>query len=395
MNSSTPIDLDVVIFGGGVAGLWLLDDLTRAGHAAVLLETSALGSGQTVASQGILHGGLKYTLSNLIDPGARAVAKMPLIWRDCLAGKTEPDLSHTRMRAQFCYLWQTGDTSSRLGMTGARAALRVKPIEVSQADWPDVLQPKATAVYRLDEQVICPQSFVSALAVRNTNHLVRIDKNELTFEHDAGQVRSIRLSDCNVELRPRHVVLTAGEGNAAIREQLGLTSVMQRRPLHMVMLRGKLPELNGHCTDFSKTRLTITTDQDDEGRIVWQIGGQVSEDGVSMDAPELIRHTRQEVQDILPELDLTGCQWAAYHVDRAEHVTRGGLRPGSVSLVEDANVLTAWPTKLVLAPQLASDVLEKLPKPTVGVANLALPDLPRPDVAKPPWETATTWINDH
>ena len=54
---------DVVIIGGGVAGLWTLDQLVREGHRAVLLESSRLGEGQTVAAQGIIHGGLKYSLS--------------------------------------------------------------------------------------------------------------------------------------------------------------------------------------------------------------------------------------------------------------------------------------------------------------------------------------------
>ena len=57
--------VDVLIFGGGGAGLWLLDELHRAGHRVMLAECDALGAGQTVASQGIIHGGLKYTL-----PGA-------------------------------------------------------------------------------------------------------------------------------------------------------------------------------------------------------------------------------------------------------------------------------------------------------------------------------------
>ena len=54
---------DVVIFGGGVAGLWLLDELVRRGRDALLLESSRLGTGQSIAAQGIIHGGLKYSLA--------------------------------------------------------------------------------------------------------------------------------------------------------------------------------------------------------------------------------------------------------------------------------------------------------------------------------------------
>ena len=76
-----------------------------------------------------------------------------------------------------------------------------------------------------------------------------------------------------------------------MREQVGLsTSAMQLRPLHMVMVRGPLPEFNGHCVDGSKTRVTITSDRDIHKQTVWQIGGQVSEIGVDLEADELISH---------------------------------------------------------------------------------------------------------
>ena len=40
------IEKDIVILGGGIAGLWLLNRLRNAGYAAVLLESTALGTGQ-------------------------------------------------------------------------------------------------------------------------------------------------------------------------------------------------------------------------------------------------------------------------------------------------------------------------------------------------------------
>ena len=37
------VKLDVVIFGGGAAGLWLLDHLLHTGYRTLLLETHTLG----------------------------------------------------------------------------------------------------------------------------------------------------------------------------------------------------------------------------------------------------------------------------------------------------------------------------------------------------------------
>ena len=129
--------LDALIFGGGAAGLWLLDRLSRDGHHVLLLESRALGSGQTVASQGIIHGGLKYTLSGLLTKSAKNIREMPNVWRDSLLGKSTPNLTRTRVRSDCCYLWQTDSITSRAGMIGARLGLRVKPETISTDERPD------------------------------------------------------------------------------------------------------------------------------------------------------------------------------------------------------------------------------------------------------------------
>src|SRR5215475_1202954 len=54
------VDIDVMIVGGGIAGLWTLAELVRHGHDAHLIEAQRLGEGQTIGAQGIIHGGLKY-----------------------------------------------------------------------------------------------------------------------------------------------------------------------------------------------------------------------------------------------------------------------------------------------------------------------------------------------
>ena len=68
---------DIVIFGGGIAGLWMLNCLRNQGYQAILLETDKLGSGQTLASQGIIHGGLKYALNGALGGAANIISDMP------------------------------------------------------------------------------------------------------------------------------------------------------------------------------------------------------------------------------------------------------------------------------------------------------------------------------
>ena len=49
MNHS-PLKPDILIFGGGIAGLWLINRLNAAGYQCLLLETDTLGGDQTLAS---------------------------------------------------------------------------------------------------------------------------------------------------------------------------------------------------------------------------------------------------------------------------------------------------------------------------------------------------------
>ena len=323
--------LDAVIFGGGAAGLWLLDSLSREGHHVLLLEAHSLGAGQTVASQGIIHGGLKYTLSGLLTKSAKNVREMPQIWREALLGQTTPNLSQTRLRSGCCYLWQTDTLASRAGMLGARFGLQVKPETISTDDRPEALQGVIGSVARLPEQVIAPRSFVQDLATQYRDRILQIDATGgLDFHLDSpGEVTSITLTSpldgTSLELHPRQVIFTPGAGNARLRRLAGLSSeVMQRRPLHMVLVRGNLPDLNGHCLDGAKTRVTITSENDSDGRMVWQVGGQIAEDGVKLDSQSLTQRAKSELSAVLPGVDLEDTDWSTYSVDRAECSNRHG-----------------------------------------------------------------------
>ncbi|MFQ5733801.1 MAG: hypothetical protein ACE5KM_17830 [Planctomycetaceae bacterium] len=152
--------------------------------------------------------------------------------------------------------------------------------------------------------------------------------------------------------------------------------------------------LYGHCVDGSKTRITVTADVDSAGRVVWQVGGQISEEGVGLEPGALILRARNELEGVLPGLDLGEAEWAAYRVDRAEVATPGRRRPETFHVQTEGNVVTAWPTKLVLAPKLADVLADQLAAPPSrpGTVPTAIADWPTPGVAAPPWESATQWL---
>jgi len=403
MTRERVVETDVLIFGGGVSGLWLLDALRGAGYGVVLLEADGLGAGQTVASQGIIHGGLKYTLTGLASPAALPIREMPQIWRACLEGQRAPDLRAVRRRADCCHLWRTADLRSWTGAVGARFFLRVRPVVLRREDWPAPLSGCPGQVLRLDEQVVDPASVVTELARPHSQYVLGADAAAgLDFRLDAsGQVESVCLRSpvdgSALEMRPRTVVLTAGAGNSELRGRLGLSQeAMQRRPLHMAMLRGKLPVLNGHCVDGARTRVTITSSGDGQGRVVWQVGGQVAEDGVGMEERGLLRHVRGELAAVLPGVDLTEVEWASYRVDRAEAITASGRRPDDVGCIREGNVISAWPTKMALVPRLAEVIRGQLEGPgrAASFAENLPRGWPRPETAALPWEVERQWHRD-
>lgn len=407
MTARLPIDVDLAILGGGIAGLWLLREATERGYACVLVESDTLGAGQSIVSQGILHGGVKYTLDGIFSSSADAIREMPTRWLASLSGQRSPDLRAAALRADHCHLWRTSSLSSIAGMIGAKVGLRVRPARLEKLDWPAALAGCPGEVFRLDEPVIDVGAVLSALAAPVEGCMVRgaLTRADLI---GFGSVTSLFVEHAaesqgptegpTVEIRPRNVILTAGAGNAALRGKFGLAQdAMQRRPLHMVMARGRLPTLNGHCTDGAATRVTITTARDSADRTVWQIGGQLAEAGVPMETPDLVRYARDEIAAVLPGVNLATVEWSGYRIDRAEAATESGKRPTGVWVERSRNVITAWPTKLVLAPRLADEVLALCDKPAGNQkeAAAALAGLPRPAVAQPPWEWNLEWTRAH
>lgn len=393
-------ELDVLLIGGGIAGMWTLDALRRRGIRAALVERDALGAGQTLWSQGIIHGGLKYTLAGLMNPSAEAIRDMPALWRACLAGEREPDLRPATIRSQHCHLWRTDTIASRVGMIGAKMGLRIRPVGLVRDERPAVLRDCPGEVARLDEQVIDPGAVLAALAKHSAGRIVT---GEVVAAEKNGDAWVVRVAAGHEQrLRARAIVLTAGNGIPALRRMLNLDpGRAQTRPLRMALLRGpaeSLHPLYGHCVDGSRTRVTVTSATDRAGRRVWQVGGEVAEVGPSMRDPlEFLRHARAELRAAIPGLETPECAWSFYDAPRAEAATATGRRPDDAAVITEGRVITAWPTKLALAPRAAERVIESLE--ALGLNGAGEPDPPgafgsAPEVSVPPWDAGVDWFSD-
>ncbi len=384
---------DIAIFGGGIAGLWTLGRLRQAGFAAVLFESDALGGVQTIASQGIIHGGAKYALSGNLTESARAIGAMPGVWRACLEGTGELDLSGVTMLSGHQYLWSTTSLVSRMAGFFAGKAMRSRMTQVETDDRPEPFRHpgfKGT-LYRLEEQVLDVSSLTAELVHQLGDHCHRLEADEYRFERSANGSHLVRIPGHALEIELGSLILAAGKGNAGLIQKLGRDHpAMQLRPLHMVIVKGHLPYLYAHCLGSSATpRITVTSAPMADGRSAWYLGGQIAESGVERSPEQQIENAKRELADMLPWIDTANTEWSTLRIDRAEPKTLGGLRPESCFLQADNGVITVWPTKLAFAPRLAQEILELLEKDGVtpqqaDIQGLAM--LPRPDLALPPWE---------
>ncbi|PTU76485.1 NAD(P)/FAD-dependent oxidoreductase [Pseudomonas mangrovi] len=387
--SQQSLSTDILIVGGGVAGLWLNARLRQAGYASLLVESASLGGGQSMKSQGIIHGGAKYALHGALTGASEAIADMPRRWREALAGHGELDLSGVRLLSDAHYLWSPGTLAGNLTSFFASKAVRSRVDQVKGDDLPPALRnPRFKGkVYRLTELVLDVPSLVERLAELCADGLLAGQRIEPLREND----ELVGLCVDGRQIRAQRIVLSAGAGTADLLAALGIQQpAMQRRPLHMVMVKGPtLLPLYAHCLGGGpKPRVTVTTHPAADGQWVWYLGGDLAEaDGVARDEAAQIRAAQKELGELLPWIDLSSAHWATLRVDRAEPAQSGLVRPDNAFLAEQGRLLVGWPTKLALAPDLADRVLASLARGDVQPGSYPpLPALPRPPLGKPVWD---------
>ncbi len=386
--------------GGGIAALWTLARLRGRGFRVALIEPGRLGQGQTLASQGIIHGGLKYTLSGLFNQRAAAVAAMPSRWRAALAGKPElgdPSLTGATVLSEHCLLWRSSGLAAALGMIGARAGLQTAPTLVPDAEVPALLRSATGSVYRVDEPVVQTASVLETIRRAHQDAMLAADGIG-ALEWSNARLRLKTAHAGVIECKSvRQIIVAAGGASEAIVEQLGVATSdsprFVRRPLHMGLVRARagcppLPAFCGHNVDGKQTRVTITSGVDAQRGCVWQVGGKIAEDGVAMSEGEFRSRLQAELREVLPLLPQDVLEFASYRVDRVEFAGVSRQEDAALERVSQA-ISVALPLKLALAPLLAERIEAELR--AQGLQPHATPTTSRKVLATPvvgrfPWE---------
>ncbi|MCP3850853.1 MAG: FAD-dependent oxidoreductase, partial [Gammaproteobacteria bacterium] len=219
---TTNLSADIVIIGGGIAGLWTLARLRQDGYQAILLEADQLACIQSGASQGIIHGGTKYALTGKLTHSAESIQEMPKRWKDCLNGEGEVDLRQAEKLSNHQYLWSNKSLASKI--TGFFAS-KVMTSRMQHLKKKDYVSPFDQSdfngeLYQLDEPVLDIKSVIDSLKNQFSEFIFQFNVKEIKElkNTDGSQVYNISLKE--KVLHSKALILTAGSGNEALLKSL-------------------------------------------------------------------------------------------------------------------------------------------------------------------------------
>ncbi len=363
---------DVVIFGAGIAGLWTLRALKERGYNVLLLDNDAIGAGQTIASQGIIHSGLKYALGGKILPLAKTISEMPERWKEVL----KDDCTAAPSQALLIPKGFVGNIVKMAAQKALSARENERlPENMRQSGFDG-------SVVTMDEPVLDVPKVLEQLSLPYKNCIRKISDfkfiNDNAVECDGNSISA------------KAFVFTAAGSNHDIAKKLGHDKNLETRsrPLLMGLLKNAPFPLYAHLVGKSdKPVATITTHKTKDGSLVWYVGGGVAERLKNSPPDETYDAIKKAFAKYLPAVDLSKTEWAVLPIDRFEGAS-GPLMPDTPTIHNCGNAWYAWPTKLTFAPLLADMLAQRLQnvEPSKTQTDWAL--LPEAQIAETPWNKA-------
>jgi glycine/D-amino acid oxidase-like deaminating enzyme len=343
--------VDVVVIGGGVQGLVLLDTLLAAGYSCALVTEGELGAGQTLHSHGFLNTG--FGLAGRELPAAAA------------------EIVHPYLRARGVSLTGNWVVLPPPGLRGLLLRARRAFARLPRADLPEGFSPTLMKAARaLPDYSFNKRQLVAALSQGREHYIVR---GSVTGFRGHNPVEAVVLrpagSDTEVALRAGVVVVAAGCGSKRLlRSLVGSTPQLQRikhRVVHMLCLhtpRSALP-----ATSVAALSLGLLLAAHDDGAcVIWyvtpmQLGGlsfdEVPNDAAAPADPAVLRRAWDTLQTLYPPLlGVAGLQVGHYAGYRQDIGHWPGVRLCAV-VAGAGNVIAALPSGLVGPWRNAADAL--------------------------------------
>ncbi len=387
VKSPEPTSPDIVIFGAGIAGLWVFNRLCNLGYDTLLLEKESIGGGQTIASQGIIHSGLKFSLAGKVNTLAKSISAMPDLWRDALNGIGDIDLSTAKSNTQSQQLLIPSGFFGDLTKLVTQKALGNNVHAIERDDWPEEIVNsgfKGSLIF-MDEPVLDVPSVLRALSAPHKNKIKKITEQQAANPFEF-------LEDNNIQTK--QVIFTSARSNLIIAQSnhhnQGLET--QARPLLQGMMKNAPFPLYAHLVGKTdKPLVSITTHHTKDGSLVWYLGGGAAERKKEADPNDVYQAALKAFKKYLPNIDFSNVEWATLPIDRIEGKSKtDGWMPDTPTIHRADKALYCWPTKLTFAPMLADMVLKDLQKQDIKPSNRSSDFSFLPDVkyADTPWDKA-------
>jgi len=347
-----------------------------------------------MASQGMIHGGLKYALSGALTGASEAIASMPERWRQCLGLSdtkssynlltANVDLIGSRLLSEKYYMFAKSSTLGRLTTFFASKSLRGRIEKLPKNEWPSSFQGFDGVVYSLNDFVVDTTDLLNTLIAPFSEYVFQLELTEHNFaKTPEGYV--IELDD--IPVRAKQLICCAGNGSQNILDIAGIGDIaMQQRPLKQVIVRPRHNvQMYAHCLTgitSNEPRITITSHPSDAG-LVWYLGGRLATTGIDRTDQEQLAFAKQELEFCLPWLDWQAAQFEILSVNRAEAYQSSSIKPDEAFVQRSGDFIQCFPTKLSLAPNLGDKTLQLLGPPTYTTPLRS--NHTKAQVGKPQW----------
>lgn len=339
--SSEAVAVDVLVIGGGLQGLLVLDRVAGAGLSCALVTQADLGTGQTLHSHGVLNTGF----------GMAGPEPVQLLSTVVL-----PDLARRGVR-------HYGEWSA-LTPPGSPQDASLPP--------PPWLDLRGRSLQPLHETNVNRRELVAAVARGLEDRIVRGAVSAVQRGAD-GDIVAVEVAGDgmprSVLLAPAVVVVAAGVGSKAVLRRLGAAesqlAAIKHRPVHVLCVRGAasvLPQLN--LVSFIDTLFIAS--HETGGETTWyatpmQFDAQPVDDVPGDAAAECDEAVVERGWEVLlrlypPLASMPGLRFASYAGFRQDVGDTPGV-PMCARLEAAPNVIAALPSGLLGAWPVAARVL--------------------------------------
>jgi len=404
---SNIIKSDITIIGGGVAGLWITNVLKQLGFNVILIEKYALGSFQTINSQGIIHGGVKYSLVGKISDATSNIAKMTEAWNLSFSNKITNnynliDLSSTKINSTCHDLCFPNSSFFKLSsfVTSKVLSSKCKIINKNDDNYQICLNQLGYdgIVYRITEKVVDTKSLINNLSKNIQNNIIKLDNYRINYQ--ANQIKNIcfQSNNQNYSIDSQLYISTSGQENQSIINFSESLPKQQLRPLQMIFAKPDI-DINlfahfiGKDNKNNKPFATITTHKNINNKNILYFGGQVAE-SEHIDTPKdiHINSLKKQIKNIFPKANIENWQWDTIKINRAEISQEYNKMPDTSFAVKQNNLILGWPTKLTFAPDFADRILNIIKESNIKPTNADQFsykefDLNTAQIATPCWDT--------